>query len=173
MLTLLDRFSSDAVIPNDISEQWLGSNGDWIVTVGLEWKWELVNMYTRHRIPLPSMTQFEATKSSLAFTEDDHPLTLHKIVICDVPTATGEYIDFSLVAIFHYKIAILEGNSPNGWIVLENQFQRFSKYCGVIIHNDLLFAVATNGSVYAWDPKHFGKISSLYSVLASIFFDVI
>jgi hypothetical protein len=173
MLTLLDRFSSDAVIPNDISEQRAGSNGDWIIMVGLEWKWELVNMYTRHMIPLPSVMQFEATKSSLAFAKDDHPLTLHKIVICHVPAATGEYTDFSLIAVFHYKIAILEGNSPNGWIVLENQFQRFSKYCDAIIHNNLSFAVAMNGSVYAWDPRHFGKISSLYSVLALIFFDVI
>jgi hypothetical protein len=76
MLTPLDRFSSDAVMLNEISEQRASSNGDWIVTVGLEWKWELVNMYTRHMIPLPSVTQFKATKSSFAFAEDDHPLTL-------------------------------------------------------------------------------------------------
>jgi hypothetical protein len=172
MLTPLDRFSSDAMMTNVISEQRADSNGDWIVMVGLEWKWELVNVYTCHRIPLPSVTQFEATKSSLAFMEDDHPLTLQKIVICDVPTTAGEYTDFSLVAVFDYKIFVLEGNAPNGWIVLENQFEHFSKYCDAIIHNDLVLAIATNGSVYAWDPERFGKISSLYSVLALLFFDV-
>jgi hypothetical protein len=119
MLTLP---SSDAVMPNHISEQRAGSNGDWTVTFGLEWKWDRVNMYTRHRIPLPSVMQFKTNESSLVFAKDDHPLTLQKIVICDVPTTAREYTDFSLIAVIDYKIALLERNAPNGWIVIENQF---------------------------------------------------
>lgn len=163
-LTPLDRLSSDALMPNSFSEQRAGSNGDWIVTVGRRGNWNLVNVYTRHKIALPPLPGVEATDSPLTFTDRGGYLELQKISICQVPTAAGLYNDYSLVAIFDFKIAVLQSYFSE-WVVLENQFQDYFSYCDAIIHQDLVFAVVENGCVYAWNPLSFGKFSSLYIVL--------
>jgi hypothetical protein len=57
-LSPLDRF--DTVIPHGRFEECAGANGDWIATAGLGGKWELANVYTVRKIPLPAVP-FEAT----------------------------------------------------------------------------------------------------------------
>ena len=94
-------------MPNDFSEQRAGSNGDWIATVGLGGNWNLVNVYSHRKFPLPPLPGVEATDSPLRFTDRGGYLELLKISICQVPTAARLYNDYSLVAIFNFKIAVL------------------------------------------------------------------
>ena len=99
--------------------------------------------------------------------EEGLTLKLQKIVICKVPTADKGYEDFSLIAIFDHAIAILNGIDLYGWTILRNQFLGYySTYSDAIMHQDLLFAVTASGTLYAWEPRSFGKFSSLCSVLA-------
>ena len=169
----LDRFSFDAVMPNDFAEQRAGANGDWIVTVSLELKWDLVNMYTHRKFALPSVMDCDATETSaLTYVHDGHRIKLPKIVICQVPTAAGGYEDYSLVAVFDSKIVFLHGHIRYGWTILDNQFLGYFKYHDSIIKDNLVFTVTEAGSVSAWEPLSFGKFSSLYSGLASLFLDV-
>ena len=160
-------------MPNaNLNEQWAGANGDWIVTVGLGFKWGLVNVYTRRKIPLPPIEGFDETDNALLFhevgeEEEGVTLKLQKIVICKVPTADKGYEDFSLIAIFDHAIAVLNGIALYGWTILKNQFLGYySTYSDAIMHEDLLFAVTASGTLYAWEPRSFGKFSSLCSVLA-------
>ena len=124
-VTPLDRFSSDAVMPPDQGRNCVGANGDWIATVGPAWKWELVNVYTHRRIPLPVILDFDATDDDLEFINaDGHNIRLLKIAICQAPSAAGKYKDFFLIGIFHSVIAALHG-SFSSWTVLQNQFNLF------------------------------------------------
>ena len=94
-------------------------------------------------------------------------MKLMKIVIYKVPTADKGYEDFSLIAIFDHAIAVLNGIDLYGWTILKNQFLGYySTYSDAIMHQDLLFAVTASGTLYAWEPRSFGKFSSLCSVLA-------
>jgi hypothetical protein len=123
-LTLLDRFSSDAVMPTSLSfgKNWAGANGDLIASVVYGGKWELVNVYIHYKMSLPSVSSLEATTDSFTFMHYGRPICLRKIAICQAPTVTEEYTDFYLVVVFDYAIAILEGKDY-AWTVLQNQFQ--------------------------------------------------
>ena len=35
---------------------WAGTNRDWVVYIGYNCEWELVNVYTRDRVPLPKIS---------------------------------------------------------------------------------------------------------------------
>jgi hypothetical protein len=67
LLTPLDRFSSDAVMPTSLffGKNWAGSNRDWITSVAYGGKWELVNVYTHYKFSLPSLSLLEATTISI------------------------------------------------------------------------------------------------------------
>ena len=119
-------------------------------------------MYSRRKIDLPQFPEVQATDSALTFMYREYRIELQKIVICQVPTAAGRYADFSLVAIFDFVIGVLPCNHDE-WKILENHFQGHFRYNDVVIHEDRVFAVAENGSVYVWDPLTFGKFSSLCS----------
>ncbi|KAK1680996.1 hypothetical protein QYE76_041844 [Lolium multiflorum] len=120
-LTPLDRISSDAVIPDGGTGMWAGANGDWIALLGFPWNWELVNVYTGRRIPLPPISEFKSTPDKLVFESNDQHLQLLKIAICRVPTAASNYTSFSVLAIFNAAIAVLHCASSR-WTVLDNQF---------------------------------------------------
>jgi hypothetical protein len=94
-LTSLDRFSSEAVMPKYMNKQWACANGDWITMVG-ECNWELVNVYTHHKIPLPVLP-FVGTWWLDTFMYNEHLMVLKKIAICKVTTAAGRYQDFSFL----------------------------------------------------------------------------
>jgi hypothetical protein len=83
-LSLLDKF--DNVIPHGRFEECAGANGDWIATAGLRGKWELANVYTLHKIPLPAVL-FEATDNPNIFLAySGFAAKMMKIAICQVRT---------------------------------------------------------------------------------------
>ena len=49
----LDNDTYDVNMPSLEGKAWAGANGDWVVYIGYNCEWELVNVYTRQRIPLP------------------------------------------------------------------------------------------------------------------------
>ena len=48
----LDNDTYDVKMPSLEGKAWAGANGDWVVHIGYNCEWELVNVYTRHRVPL-------------------------------------------------------------------------------------------------------------------------
>ena len=52
----LDNDTYDVKMPSLEGKAWAGANGDWIVYIGYNCEWELVNVYTRHRVPLPKIS---------------------------------------------------------------------------------------------------------------------
>ncbi|KAK1650643.1 hypothetical protein QYE76_068448 [Lolium multiflorum] len=155
-LTPLDRISSDAVIPDGGTGMWAGANGDWIALLGFPWNWELVNVYTGRRIPLPPISEFKSTPDKLVFESNDQHLQLLKIAICRVPTAASNYTSFSVLAIFNAAIAVLHCASSR-WTVLDNQFLAYG-YSDAIIHKGIVFAVTQTGEVYAWNQLSWGPL---------------
>ena len=52
----LDNDTYDVKMPSLEGKAWAGANGDWVVYIGSNCEWELVNVYTRQRIPLPKIS---------------------------------------------------------------------------------------------------------------------
>ena len=52
----LDNDTYDVKMPSLEGKAWAGANGDWVVYIGSNCEWELVNVYTRHRVPLPKIS---------------------------------------------------------------------------------------------------------------------
>ena len=48
----LDNDTYDVKMPSLEGKAWAGANGDWVVYIGYNCEWELVNVYTCHRVPL-------------------------------------------------------------------------------------------------------------------------
>ena len=51
----LDNDMCDVKMPSLKGKSWAGANGDWVVYIGYNCEWELVNVYTRHWVPLPKI----------------------------------------------------------------------------------------------------------------------
>ena len=115
-------------------------------------------MYSHRRIPLPVILEFEATDNDIEFIgADGQHVHLLKIAICQVPTAAGGYKDFSLVAVFDIRVALLYG-ADSEWIVLtEPKSHIFYNYSDAILHNGLVFATTHTGTVHAWKPQQAGN----------------
>ena len=158
-LTPLDRFSSDAVIPDGIYDQRVGANGDWIATAGFKCSLELVNVYTRRTISLPAVN-FQATNQPDIFIfPNGDSAVLKKIAICQVPTAAEKYEDFCLVAVFDTRIAVLHGHDSEWTVLLPHHSVRYWLYSDAIMHKGLVFATSLFGEVHALDPLHPGNYS--------------
>jgi hypothetical protein len=52
----LDNDPCDVKMPSLQHKAWAGPNGDWVVYIGDNCEWELVNVYSRHRIPIPKIS---------------------------------------------------------------------------------------------------------------------
>jgi len=52
----LDNDTCDVKTPSLEGKAWAGTNGDWVVYIGSNCEWELVNVYTCHRVPLPKIS---------------------------------------------------------------------------------------------------------------------
>ena len=52
----LDNDTYDVKMPSLEGKAWAGTNGDWVVYIGSNCEWELVNVYSRHRVPLPKIS---------------------------------------------------------------------------------------------------------------------
>ena len=58
-------------MPSLKGKAWVGANGDWVVYNGYNCEWELVNVYTHHRVPLPKISdcpEVEHTDDLRTFT---------------------------------------------------------------------------------------------------------
>ena len=89
----LDNDTYDVKMPSLEGQAWAGANGDWVVYIGSNCEWELVNVYTRDRVPLPKISAYcpevEHTGIVRTFKYDHGDCLLRKIAICRVPTALG------------------------------------------------------------------------------------
>ena len=52
----LDNDTYDVKMPSLEGKAWAGANEYWVVYIGYNCEWELVNVYTRHRVPLPKIS---------------------------------------------------------------------------------------------------------------------
>ena len=81
----LDNDTCDVKMPSLKGKAWAGANGDWVVYIGYNCEWELVNVYTRQRIPLPKISEcpeVEHTDDLRTFKYDHGDCRLLKIAIC-------------------------------------------------------------------------------------------
>ena len=153
----LDNDTYDVKMPSLEGKAWAGANGDWVVYIGYNCEWELVNVYTRQRIPLPKISEcpeVEHTDDLRTFKYDHGDCRLRKIAICRVPNHSWNYKNYQVVAIFDKLVAVLRGSTR--WILLKNQFLYTDVYCDAIEYEDLVFVATTRGTVFAWDPRSFG-----------------
>ena len=105
----------DVKMPSLEGKAWAGANGDWVVYIGSNCEWELVNVYTRHRVPLPKISahcpEVEHTGNLHASKYDHVDCLLRKIAICRVPNRSWNYNNYQVVAIFDKLVAILRGST--------------------------------------------------------------
>ena len=135
----LDNDTYDVKMPSLEGKDWAGANGDWVVYIGYNCEWELVNVYTRHRVPLPKISEcpeVEHTDDLRTFKYDHGDCILRKIAICRVPNRSWNYKNYQVVAIFDKLVAVLRGST--GWILLKNQFLYTDVYCDAIEYEGLL-----------------------------------
>ena len=52
----LANFTCDVKMPSLECKAWAGANGDWVVYIGYNCEWELVNLYNHCRVPLSKIT---------------------------------------------------------------------------------------------------------------------
>ena len=83
---LLDNDAYDVKMPSLEGKAWAGANGDWVVYIGYNCEWEFVNVYTRHRVPLPKISddfpEVEYTGILHEFKYDHGDCRLRQIAIC-------------------------------------------------------------------------------------------
>ena len=127
------------------------------VYIGYNCEWELVNVYTRQRIPLPKISEcpeVEHTDDLLTFKYDHGDCRLQKIAISRVPNRSWDYKNYDVVSIFDKLVAVFA--STDGWILLKNQFLYTDEYCDAIQYERPVLAATARGTVFAWDPYCFG-----------------
>ena len=82
----LDNDTYDVKMPSLEGKAWAGANGDWVVYIGSNCEWELVNVYTRDRVPLPKISadcpEVEHTGIVRMFKYNHGDCLLRKIAIC-------------------------------------------------------------------------------------------
>ena len=84
----LDNDTYDVKMPSLEGKAWAGANGDWVVYIGSDCEWELVNVYTRDWVPLPKISEcpeVEHTDDLRTFKYDHGDCRLRKIAISRVP----------------------------------------------------------------------------------------
>ena len=147
----LDNDTYDVKMPSLEGKAWAGANGDWVVYIGSNCEWELVNVYTRDRVPLPKISadcpEVEHIGIVRTFKYDHADYLLWKIAICRVPNRSWNYKNYEVVAIFDKLVAVLCGSTR--WIFLKNQFLYTDEYCDAIQYKGLVFAATTHGTVFA------------------------
>ena len=116
-----------------------------------------MNVYTRHRVPLPEISahcpKVEHIGILRTFKYDHGDCRLLKIAICRVPNRSWNYNNYEVVAIFDKLVAVLAGLTR--WILLKNQFLYTDEYYDAIDYEGLVFAATTRGTVFAWHSRCF------------------
>ena len=103
----LDNETYDVKMPSLEGKAWAGANGDWVVYIGSNYEWELVNVYTHHWVRLPKISddcpEVEYTGILREFKYDHGDCRLRKVAICRVPNRYWDYSNYEVVAIFHRR----------------------------------------------------------------------
>ena len=119
----------DVKMPSLEGKAWAGANGYWVVYIWYNCEWELVNMYTRHQVPLPKIShclEVEHIDDLREFKYDHGNCHLRKIAIYQVPNRSWYYTNYEVVAIFDKLVSVLHGSTR--WILLKNQFLYTNEY---------------------------------------------
>ena len=107
----LDNDMCDVKMPSLEGKAWAGANEDWVVYIGYNCEWELVNVYTRHRVPLPKISddclEVEYIGILRDFKYNHGDCRLQKIAICRVPNHSWDYTNYEVVAIFDKLVSFL------------------------------------------------------------------
>ena len=117
----LDNDMCDVKMPSLEGKAWAGANEDWVVYIVYNCEWELVNVYPRHRVPLPKISdcpEVEHTGFLCTFNYGHGDRHLQKIAIFQVPDRSWDLMDYGVVSIFDKLVAFL--HSSTGWILLKN-----------------------------------------------------
>ena len=76
----------DVKMPSLEGKAWAGANGDWVVYIGYNCEWELLNVHTCHRVPLRKISddcpEVEYIGIIREFKYDHADCCLRKIAIC-------------------------------------------------------------------------------------------
>ena len=117
-----------------------------------------MNVYTRHRVPLPKISdgcpEVEYTGILRELKYDHGDYRLWKIAICRVPGRYWDYSNYEVIAIFDKLVAFL--TSTPRWILLKNQFLYTDECCDAIQYEGLVFSSTTRGTIFSWNPDAFG-----------------
>ena len=118
---LLDNDTYDVKMPSLEGKAWAGANGDWVVYIGSNCEWELVNEYTRDRVPLPKISadcpEVEHTGIRRTLNYDHGDCPLQKLAICRVPHCSWGYRIACVVTIFDKLVVVL--HTSTRWILLK------------------------------------------------------
>jgi hypothetical protein len=139
---------------------WVGMNSHWMAAVGeYRNKWVLVNVHTSYEIILPPLDHIGICHRG-PLPIDYHvswtDLVLLKVVICQVPTAYGNYTDFKLIALFDRGVAYLCGGADCRWTLLPSKscIDGDPQFCDAIEHNGIIYAIDNaDGTTYCWDAS--------------------
>ena len=156
-LMTLDNDTYDVKMPSLEGKAWAGANGDWVVYIGSNCEWELVNVYTRDRVPLPKISadcpEVEHTGIVRTFKYNHGDCLLRKIAISRVPNRSWNYNHYEVFAIFDKLVAVVSGLTR--WILLKNQFLYTDEYCDAIEYEGLVFAATTHGAIFCMESLYF------------------
>ena len=78
-------------------------------------------------------------------------LCLHKVVICEVPTPSEDYMDYKLITLFNMGLVYLEsGRHTWLWLIINPVEATFLS--DAIVHDGIVYAVdAQIGCLYWWN----------------------
>ena len=157
----LDNDTYDVKMPSLEGKDWAGANRDWVVYIGYNCEWELVNLYTHHRVPLRKISadcpEVEHTGIVHTLKYNHGDCLLRKIAIRRVPNRSWNYKNYEVVVVLDKLVAVLCGSTR--WILLKNHFLYTDVYCDTIEYEGLVFASTTHGTVFAWNPDAFGTFA--------------
>ena len=96
-------------MPSLKGKAWAGANGDWIVYIGYNYEWELVNVYTHHRVHFQKSQTAQRLSTPVFYARSNTIMmtVLRKIEICRVPNRSWDYMNYEVVAIFDKLVAVL------------------------------------------------------------------
>ena len=115
------------------------------------------NVHTYHEIIHPPMDRvgvYHHGPSHVDYHYSWTDLVLQKVVICQVPTPSGSYADFKLIALFNRGLAYLCGGAGLWWALLPSQpcIDGDPQFCDAIEHNGIIYAIDNaDGTTYCWN----------------------
>ena len=108
-----------------------------------------MDIYTQQEIIIPSLDtaaiEHRAPPDTPAYYARDVSsfwldLCLLKVVICEVPTPSEDYMDYKLIAVFHMGLVYLEsGRHTWLWLIVDPLYPTLLS--NAIVHDGIVYAV--------------------------------